>query len=99
MRGDDGGQRRTLTAGRDRARVAVRHHVALARQHLRAEAADPRIDVALFGVDRIRFGEIITVGARQHAIDGIGEVHGRRPRFADALRCAVERGARMQLRR
>ena len=78
------GERRALAAGRDRTRVAVRHHVALARQHLGAEASDARIDVALFGVDRLRFGEIIAIGAREHAIDRIREIDRRRTRFANA---------------
>ena len=76
----------------------MRHHVALARQNLGAEAADARIDVALFGVNRFRFGQVVAVGARQHAIDGIGQVDRGRTRFANALRGRVEGGAGMQLR-
>ena len=96
---DDRRQRRALAAGRDRARVAVRHHVAFARQHFRTEASDARVHVALFGMDRARFGEVVAVGARQHAIDRVRQVDRGRPRFANASCGRFELRARVQLRR
>ena len=59
MRGDEAAQRRAVAAGRDRAGVAVREHVAGRRKQLDRRLADAAVDVALLVVDAARFGKLV----------------------------------------
>ena len=77
----------------------MREHVAAAREQLGAVARDARVDVALFGVNRLRFGQVVAVGAGQDAVDRVGEVDRGRARLADPLRGVREGIAGMQFRR
>ncbi len=87
VRGDEAAQRRAVAAGRDRAGVAVRQHVAVRREQRHRRLGDAPVDVALLVVDAARFAELVAARG-EHAVDRPRQVHRRRPRGANLRRGA-----------